>query len=106
VTAIVVASIILIVVGWITYMGLRRRPPKGHQPNNEEAKRVEDIYYLLVMAGAGDDVARKVISDKDLLTKYRRLEEKGCVPSEIACIMLDLVEGNSKTYLDALRRNH
>lgn len=101
-----IIAIILIVVGWVTYIGLRHRPPKEHQPNDEQAERVEDIYYLLRMAGTGDDVARKVVSDKNLLTKYRRLEEKGCDSLEIACIMLDLVAGNSKTYLDVLKRKH
>lgn len=39
-TAIVVASIILIVVGWITYMSLRRRPPKKGTDQSKARERI------------------------------------------------------------------
>jgi len=48
VTAIVVASIILIVVGWITYMGLRRRPPKR---GTDQSKGRESIDLEKVRSG-------------------------------------------------------
>ena len=49
-------------------------------------ENLENIYYSLLMAGAGEDVASKVISDKNLLDKYKILEQKGCLPLEIAVI--------------------
>ncbi|MCK4520708.1 hypothetical protein KAT95_02455 [Candidatus Parcubacteria bacterium] len=68
-------------------------------------KRLENIYHLLVMGGAGEDVANKVISDRNLLEKYRLLEKKGCNPIEITFIMQDIVAySDDKSYLEALNR--
>lgn len=66
--------------------------------------RLEDISTLLMMAGAGEDVASKVISDGSLVNKYRILEQKGCHILEIAVIMQHLVMGDNKSYLEALNR--
>jgi len=88
----------------VTALGRNERTKDREDfPSDDETERVENIYYLL-MASAGEYVARKVVSDKNLLTKYRRLEEKGCHILEIACIMQDLVAGNNETYLNVLGR--
>lgn len=51
----------------------------------------EEVYWELIRAGAGEDVAKKVIVDADLLNKYFQLKQKGISILEIAIYMQDLI---------------
>lgn len=71
-----------------------------YKPNRMEIEDVlrkwnknstEEVYWKLMAAGAGEDIARRVISDKDLLDKYFQLRQKGISILEIAIYMQDLI---------------
>jgi hypothetical protein len=59
----------------------RKRIAIGDVLKKWNKNSAEEVYWELIMAGAGEDIARRVTSDKDLLDKYlqlrNQLREKG-----------------------------
>ncbi|OGZ33702.1 MAG: hypothetical protein A3I88_02160 [Candidatus Portnoybacteria bacterium RIFCSPLOWO2_12_FULL_39_9] len=52
----------------------------------------EEVYWKLMASGAGEDVAKKIISNSIFLDKYFDLKQKGVSDLEIAVIMQDLIK--------------